>query len=166
MDERDLEILAILQKDGRVPFTEIAKELGVAEGTVRNRVAKLQGNQTLQIVGMLDPHQLGYDAPAIIGLSIRPPHLEEAAEALAMLPEVSYLIMVSGGFDLLVEVMCEDRQCLATFLREKVQKIVGVQRTETFTILHTYKMAHGARPVFFREGNEEENQRDENGANK
>lgn len=164
MDERDLEIVAMLQKDGRVPFTEIAKELGVAEGTVRNRVARLQENQTLQIVGMLDPHEMGYDAPAIIGLSIRPPHLEEAAEALAMLPEVSYLIMISGGFDLLVEVMCENRQCLATFLREKVQNIVGVQRTETFMILHTYKMSHGARPVFFRQSEAEENQRLGNGA--
>jgi Lrp/AsnC family transcriptional regulator for asnA, asnC and gidA len=152
MDERDLEILAILQKDGRVPFTEIAKKLGVAEGTVRNRVAKLQENQTLQIVGMLDPHRLGYEAPAIIGLSIRPPHLEEAAEAIAMLPEVSYLIMVSGEFDLLVEVMCENRQRLADFLREKLQNIVGVQRTDTFMILHTYKMAHGAQPVFSKRG--------------
>lgn len=131
-----------------MPFTEIAKELGVAEGTVRNRVAKLQENQTLQILGMLDPHQLGYEAPAIIGLSIRPPLLEEAAEAIALLPEVSYLIMVSGGFDLLVEVMCQNRQSLAAFIRETLQNIVGVQRTETFMILHTYKMAHGARPVF------------------
>lgn len=163
LDERDLEILAILQKDGRVPFTEIAKELGVAEGTVRNRVAKLQENQTLQILGMLDPHQLGYEAPAIIGLSIRPPHLEEAAEAIALLPEVSYLIMVSGGFDLLVEVMCENRQSLATFIRETLQNIVGVQRTETFMILHTYKMAHGARPVFNKKGGTQEGAESANG---
>ena len=152
MDERDLEILAILQKDGRVPFTEIAKELGVAEGTIRNRVARLQEKQTLQIIGMVDPHQMGYDAPAIIGVSVQPPYLEKAAAAIAELPEVSYLIMVSGEFDLLVEVMCENRQCLATFLRETLQNIVGVQRTETHMILHTYKMAHGARPVFGKQG--------------
>jgi Lrp/AsnC family transcriptional regulator for asnA, asnC and gidA len=151
MDERDLEILAILQKDGRVPFTEIAKKLGVAEGTVRNRVARLQEKQTLQIIGMVDPHQMGYDAPAIIGVSVQPPHLEDAAAAIADLPEVSYLIMVSGEFDLLVEVMCSNRQYLATFLRETLQNIVGVQRTETYMILHTYKMAHGAQPVFGRQ---------------
>jgi len=147
MDERDLEILEYLRKDGRIPFTEIAKEMGVAEGTIRNRVAKMQESQTLQIIGMADPHQLGFDAPAIIGLSIQPSYLEEAAEAIAALPEVSYLIMVAGEFDLMVEVMCQDRQSLANFLREKLTQIVGVQRTETFMILHTYKMALGAQPV-------------------
>jgi Lrp/AsnC family transcriptional regulator, regulator for asnA, asnC and gidA len=147
MDERDLEILEFLRQDGRIPFTEIAKELGVTEGTIRNRVAKLQENRILQIIGMADPHQLGYDAPAIIGLSVQPPHLEKVAEAIAALPEVSYLILVSGEYDLMVEVMCRDRQTLATFLREKLQQIEGVQRTETFMILHTYKMALGAQPM-------------------
>ena len=151
MDDRDLEILAILQKDGRAPFTEIAKELGVAEGTIRNRVARMQEKQTLQIIGMVDPHQMGYDAPAIIGVSVQPPYLEDAAAAIAELPEVSYLIMVSGEFDLLVEVMCENRRCLATFLRETLQNIIGVRRLETYMILHTYKMAHGAQPVFGRQ---------------
>lgn len=147
MDERDLEILKFLRQDGRIPYTEIAKELGVTEGTIRNRVAKLQENRILQIVGMADPHQLGYDAPAIIGLSVQPPHLEKVAEAIAALPEVSYLILVAGEYDLMVEVMCRDRQTLATFLREKLQQIEGVQRTETFMILHTYKMALGAQPM-------------------
>ena len=147
MDDRDIEILEYLRKDGRIPFTEIAKEMGIAEGTVRNRVAKLQESQTLQIIGLADPHRLGYDAPAIIGLSIQPPYLEEVAEAIAALPEVSYLIMVAGEFDLMVEVLCQDRQTLARFLREKLTQIVGVQRTETFMILHTYKMALGAQPV-------------------
>jgi len=155
MDERDLKILAILQKDGRVPFTEIAKELGVAEGTIRNRVARLQEKQTLQIIGMVDPHHLGYDAPAIIGVSVQPPYLEDAAAVIAGLPEVSYLIMVSGQFDLLVEVMCKNRQILATFLRETLQNIAGVQRIETHMILHTYKMAHGARPVLSKLGTAE-----------
>lgn len=147
MDERDIEILEYLRKDGRIPFTEIAKEMGVAEGTIRNRVAKLQENRVLQIIGLADPHRLGYDAPAIIGVSVQPPHLETVADAIAALPEVSYLIMVSGEYDLMVEVMCRDRQTLAAFLREKLQLIEGVVRTETFMILHTYKMALGAQPV-------------------
>ena len=147
MDERDFEILEFLRRDGRIPFTEIAKEIGVAEGTVRNRVAKLQENKTLQIIGLTDPHRLGYDAPAIIGVSVQPPFLESVAEAIAALPEVSYLIMVAGEYDLIVEVLCRDRQTLADVLREKLQQIEGVLRTKTFIILHTYKMAMGAQPV-------------------
>ena len=147
MDEIDRAILAYLQKDGRTPFTEIAKELGVAEGTVRNRVARLQEDHALQIIGMVDPRRVGYDAPALIGVSIQPPHMETAAAEIAAWQEVSYLIMVSGEFDLIVEVLCRDREHLADFLRDRLQQATGVQRTQTFMILHTYKMAHGAQPV-------------------
>jgi Lrp/AsnC family transcriptional regulator for asnA, asnC and gidA len=103
--------------------------------------------QIFQIIGIVDPHKVGYDAPALVGVNIQPPHLEEAAVAIASLPEVSYLIMVSGEFDLMVEVLCRDRGHLAAFLTDQLQNVVGVQRTQTFMILHTYKMAYGARPV-------------------
>ncbi len=147
MDELDLSILSYLQKDGRKRFTEIAKELGVAEGTVRYRVAKLQEEHGLQFVGMVDPRRIGFDAPAIIGVSIQSPYLDEAAARIAAWPEVSYLILVSGEYDLMVELMCRDREHLAAFLRDKLLKVAGVVRTQTFTILHTYKLASGARPV-------------------
>jgi len=146
MDALDLQILERLQANGRSRYTAIAKDLGVAEGTIRNRVGKLMDDGALQIIGMVDPHKIGYNAPALIGISIQPPHLDTAASAIAALPQVSYLILVSGGFDLMVEVMCEDRECLATFLRDELHNIPGVQRTETFTILHTYKMSHSAQP--------------------
>ncbi len=148
MDELDQDIISFLRKDGRMRYTQIAKELGVTEGTVRNRVSKLQEDKTIQIIGMTDPHRMGYEAPALIGVNIQPPHLEEAAAAIASLPEVSYLILVSGEYDLIVEVLCRDREHLATFLREHLQTVVGIQRTQSFMILHTYKMAHGAVPVF------------------
>ena len=151
MDELDREIIEYLRTDGRMRFTKIAEELSVTEGTVRNRVAKLQDDKIIQIIGMTDPHRMGYEAPAMICVNIQPPHLEEAAAAIAALPEVSYLVLVSGEFDLLVEVQCRDREHLVTFLHESLQTIPGVQRTQTFMILHTYKMAHGAQPVFTNE---------------
>lgn len=147
MDELDREILKFLREDGRMRFTHIAEELGVTEGTVRNRVARLQDEKVVQIIGMTDPHRMGFEAPAMICVNIQPPHLETAAAAIAALPEVSYLILVSGEFDLIVEVQCRDREHLVTFLHENLQTIAGVQRTQTFMILHTYKMAHGAKPV-------------------
>ena len=128
-------------------FTEIAKTLGVAEGTVRNRVAKLLEDQTVQIIGVLDPHRMGYHAPAIIGVSIQPPHLEKAAAEIASMPEVSYLIMVAGEYDLIVEVFCRDREHLAAFLNDQLLHVAGVQRAQTSFILHTYKVAHGAKTV-------------------
>lgn len=160
MDELDQEIIRFLRSDGRMRFTKIADELGVAEGTIRNRVARLQEEKILQIIGMTDPHRMGYEAPALIGVSIQPPHLEKVAAAIASMPEVSYLILVSGEYDLIVEVMCRDREHLAQFLREQLQSVVGIQRTQTFMILHTYKMAHGAQPVFARADTADDNRAD------
>lgn len=150
MDELDRDIINFLRHDGRMRYTRIAEALGVTEGTVRNRVARLEEDKTIQIIGMTDPHRMGYEAPAMICVNIQPPHLEEAAAAIAAMPEVSYLILVSGEYDLLVEVQCRDREHLVSFLHEHLQKVVGLQRTQTFMILHTYKMAHGAEPVFTR----------------
>ncbi|MGD8403331.1 MAG: Lrp/AsnC family transcriptional regulator [Anaerolineales bacterium] len=146
MDKIDLELIAILQKDGRTPFTEIAKQLNISEGTVRNRLSRLQEQEVIQIIGMVDPYNLGFDAPAMIGISVEPPKLESAAEIIATFEEVSYLIMVSGEFDLLVEVMCQNREALAEFLNQKLRQVPGVTRTQTYLILRTFKMAYGASP--------------------
>jgi Lrp/AsnC family transcriptional regulator for asnA, asnC and gidA len=146
MDQIDLEIISFLQSDGRTPFTDIAKALDISEGTVRNRVARLIDDRVLQIVGMVDPYRLGFDAPAVISISVQPPLLEKVADTISKFPEVSYLIMVSGDFDLLVEVLCRDRDHLATFLNEKILRVPGINHTQTSMILRTYKMAYGALP--------------------
>jgi Lrp/AsnC family transcriptional regulator for asnA, asnC and gidA len=147
VDELDRGIVELLQTDGRRPYTEIAQRLGVSEGTVRNRVARLVEEQVLHIVGMVDPYQLGMDAPALIGVTLLPDDWDPAIRAIANFEEVSYLVLVSGEFDLMVEVMCRDRDHLADFLNEKLRRVPGVVRTQTFTILRTYKMAYGARPI-------------------
>jgi Lrp/AsnC family transcriptional regulator for asnA, asnC and gidA len=146
MDQIDLDIISFLQSDGRTPFTDIAKALDISEGTVRNRVARLLQERVLQIIGMVDPYRLGFDAPAVISVSVQPPLLETVANTISKFPEVSYLIMVSGEFDLLVEVLCKDRDHLATFLNEKMLRVPGITNTQTSMILHTFKMAYGALP--------------------
>lgn len=147
MDKIDKKIINILQTDGRTPFTEIAKRVNISEGTVRNRVTRLLDSKVIQVIGLIDPYQLGFDAPAIIGVSVDPPMLDQAAKEIANFEEVSYLIMVSGEYDLMVEVMCRDRNTLATFLNERLRKVSGVTRTQTSIILRTFKMAYGAQPT-------------------
>jgi len=147
LDKIDRDIIEILQRDGRCPYTEIAKQLQISEGTVRKRVARLTESQVIQIVGLIDPGRLGFDAPAIIGVSVDPPQLEAAAKQIATFPEVSYLIMVSGLFDLIVEVLCKDRADLVQFLNKKLHQVPRVNSTQTFLTLQTYKMAYGARPM-------------------
>lgn len=141
MDRLDYEILSVLQRDGRRSFTEIGKAVGVSEGTIRKRVTRLVDDGVIRIIGLVDPHLVGFDAPAMIQVSVSPPHLEEAAQAIAQFPEVSYLLMVSGDFDLIVEVRCRNREHLASFIRDQLQKVPGVQRTVSSLVLHTYKLA-------------------------
>ncbi len=147
-DELDLAILELLRSDGRKPYTEIAQALSVSEGTVRNRVARLLEKGVMQIVGLIDPIRMGFDAPAIIGVNIHNADVEEVARQIAQFPEVSYLIMVSGGFDLIIEVICRDREHFTQFLNQQLRKIPGVAQTESFFILRTVKMAYGADPYF------------------
>lgn len=147
MDKLDLSILASLQTDGRRPFTDIAQELGVSEGTVRNRVSKLIDKNVLHIVGLVDPGSLGFNAPAIIGVSVNEGDIEQIAAGIAAHPEVSYLVMVSGEFDLIVEVLCKNREHLANFINYKLRRVDGVERTQTFMTLRTFKMAYGSPPI-------------------
>ena len=147
MDQIDLDIITLLQHDGRMAYTEVAKTLNISEGTVRNRVSRLMDKGVLQIVGLVNPNQLGYEAPAMIGVNIQPPNLIKAAEIIAAFPEVSYLIMVSGEFDLFVEVFCRDRSHLAEFLNEKLLQVPGIERVQSFITLQTFKMASGAVPT-------------------
>ncbi len=147
-DELDLAILEMLRTDGRKPYTEIAQALSVSEGTVRNRVARMIEKGVMQIVGLIDPVRMGYDAPAMIGVNLHNADVEEVARHIAHFPEVSYLIMVSGGFDLMVEVICRDREHFTQFLNQKLRKVPGVAQTQSFFILRTIKMAYGADPYF------------------
>ncbi len=147
-DDLDLAILELLRSDGRKPYTEIAQTLQVSEGTVRNRVARLTEHGVMQIVGLIDPVRMGYDAPAMIGVNVHNADIDEVAKRVASFPEVSYLIMVSGGFDLIVEVICRDREHFTRFINQKLRKIPGVAQTQSFLILKTVKMAYGADPYF------------------
>ena len=140
MDDLNFALLTHLQADGRKPFTEIAKALDVSEGTVRNRVAKMTADRTLQIIGLVDPHQAGFDCPALIQVAVEPEHTEAAIDEISTFPEVSYLLSIAGDFDLLVEVMCRDLDSLSEFITHRLRKVPGVKNTHTTFILKTHKV--------------------------
>jgi Lrp/AsnC family transcriptional regulator for asnA, asnC and gidA len=142
LDDLDVEIIRRLQYNGRMPFTQIAAELGVSEGAVRRRVKRLTESAVLQIVAIAEPQYLGWNAAAMIGVSVQAGQTDAVAHEVAQFPEVSYLFMASGEFDLFVEVYCRDREHFVAFLSERLQKIPGVQHTRTFTILKMYKLSY------------------------
>ena len=100
MDELDLIILNALQADGRTPFTQIAKKAGVAESTIRSRYASLVEQGIVQTIAVIDPFAVGYNAPALIGISVKPGTIYSVAGSLEKLPEVSYLVLTLGAGDI------------------------------------------------------------------
>jgi Lrp/AsnC family transcriptional regulator for asnA, asnC and gidA len=142
LDELDRAIISFLQYDGRLPFTKIAAELGITEGTVRRRVKQLTEEHKLQIVGVVEPQELGWNEAAMIGISVTSNLLNEVADEIAQLPEVSYLFQAAGDFDFFAEVYCRDREHFVSFLNNKLQQIPGVERTQSFMILKIHKLSY------------------------
>jgi Lrp/AsnC family transcriptional regulator for asnA, asnC and gidA len=142
LDETDRAIIARLQYDGRMSFTDIAAELNISEGTVRRRVKNLTESGVLQVVAVVEPQFLGWNAAGMIGVTVQAGQIDAVAQQIAQFPEVSYLFMASGEFDLFVEVFCQDREHFVSFLNQKLHQVAGVQRTQTFMILKMYKLSY------------------------
>ena len=142
ISELDKRIIEHLQKDGRRPFTQIATALGVSEATVRARTNRLIARGILQIVGVTDPLKLGFQQQAMIGVRCEASQLLEAAEVINAFPEVDYLVVTAGSYDLLVEVVCEDNEALLHFLTDKLRRVAGVRETETFVYLRMLKQVY------------------------
>jgi Lrp/AsnC family transcriptional regulator for asnA, asnC and gidA len=147
MDELDELILQTLQEDGRTPFTQIAKQAGVSETTIRSRYHALEEAGIVRTVGVVDPFALGFQAPAVIALAVDADRIEHVARTIAELPEVSYLVMTLGSSDLTVEVFCRDLPHLTELVTKKIGRIPGVRSTETLMIARTYKLSYGWRPL-------------------
>jgi len=122
-------------------LTIIAKKLKVSIGTVRNRLSKLIEENTVQIIGRIEPDRVGFHAYARIFISVKPAKLiQTTAKKLSMLPEVSFLAMISGKYDLELNVQCRDNHHLIE-LMEKIHAIEGVYETETNMYLKVFKIA-------------------------
>ncbi len=147
MDDLDRLILQTLQQDGRTPFTHIARQAGVSETTVRLRYRALVEAGVIRTVGIVDPYALGFQAPAIVGVTVAPGQVDEVAQQIAELPEVSYLVMTLGAFDLVMEVFCRDLGHLTDFLLHHIHQIPGVRSTQTLMIARSYKLSYRWSPL-------------------
>lgn len=146
VDDLDRRIIALLQSNGRRPFAGIGDELMISEGTVRQRYRRLVDSGVLQVVGVADPFKIGYSTMAMIGINvaIEANHgVDAVATDISTFPEVSYAVMSTGSFDLIVEVIMPTHEQFARFLTETLHRVPGVRRTETFMLLRVYKMALG-----------------------
>ena len=98
-------IIALLQADGRLQHTDLARRLGIPEATVRRRMKRLLDERVMQIVAVPDPYRIGYDTHAIIGLRVQPGRIEDVIAVLDPLPQIRYIGVTAGTYDVVVEAL-------------------------------------------------------------
>jgi Lrp/AsnC family transcriptional regulator, regulator for asnA, asnC and gidA len=139
IDDIDRSIIEVMRQDGRVAFAQIAQQLDVSPGMIRVRYNRLMEMGILKVVAITNPLRLGYTTMAMIGIRTDGDKMLEVAEKVSGLEEVIYLIVVSGRYDILCEVVCRDNADLLHFLSEKLYKVPGVRETESFMHLKIQK---------------------------
>ena len=137
IDEVDRQILAILMNDANTPYTDIAKTIHVSGGTVHVRMNKLIGMGIVTGSSLtVDYNKLGYDVSAFLGIFLeRSSYYDEVAEQLKKIPEVVEAYYTTGIYSIFSKIICHDTTHLKEVLHDKIQKINGIQRTETFITL-------------------------------
>jgi Lrp/AsnC family transcriptional regulator for asnA, asnC and gidA len=141
LDDLGKRIVEELQSDGRRSYATIAKNVGLSEAAVRQRVRRMIDAGLLQIVAVTDPLQVGFTRQAMLAVRCDG-DVRGVADVLADLPEVSYVVHVAGAFDLLAEVVCEDDDHLLDLLNSRIRSLPGVRSTETFVYLKLRKQRY------------------------
>ncbi len=143
LDSLDIRIIVELQEDARKSLREIAEKLGVAEGTVYNRINKLRKMGIIKkFIPIVDYSKLGFDITAIIGITAEGGYLVEVEELLAKEPNVTAVYDVTGEFDVITVARFRSRSELNNFIK-RVASLEHVKRTYTMLVLNVVKETHG-----------------------
>jgi Lrp/AsnC family transcriptional regulator, regulator for asnA, asnC and gidA len=141
LDDVNKRIIEQLQQDGRMSYAALAKVVGLSEAAVRQRVQRLLDSDVMQIVAVTDPLTLGFARQAMIGIKVEG-DMRPVAKSLAEVPEVDYVVICAGGYDLLAELVCTDDDHLLSLLNDTIRAIPGVTATETFVYLKLAKQSY------------------------
>jgi len=138
LDKTDSEIIDILTA-GYVPNSVIARKLGLTEGTVRQRIKKLKDNGAVNIKALRNPNVLDNQQLVIISATVTESRLlDTKAQEVSELDDVLSVSIVSGQYDLLIEVLVDSNKGLVRFLTESLSSIQGISKTESFVVLKSY----------------------------
>jgi len=140
LDDRDLKIINMLEKNARTAFTAIAKVLGVSESTVRKRVGELEKEGVIKgYCVVLDPKKLGFDSVSLVGIDTTPDKFLEVAKKIAEFDEIKSLSTSTGDHMIMAEIWIKDNKTLTDFIENKVSMLDGVTRVCPAIISHTLK---------------------------
>ncbi|HZH67061.1 MAG TPA: Lrp/AsnC ligand binding domain-containing protein [Flavisolibacter sp.] len=137
IDKLDLSIIQQLMHDANISYVEIGKKLFVSAGTIHVRIKKLQEAGIINgIKYSVDLKKMGYDVIAFIGIFLEKSSLYDAvAKDLKKIPEIVRMNYTTGNYSIFAEIVCQDIVQLRRVLHDELQKIKGIERTETFISL-------------------------------
>lgn len=143
IDDLDRKLIIELQENGREGYVNLAKKMGVVEGTIRKRIKNLLGKNLIKIVAVPNMRKLGYSFIGIAGIQVKMENLRQVAETLAKNEHICYLAFVTGRYDLMAIVVTQSPEELSRFIEREISAIPSILRTETFVNLDTIKGGAG-----------------------
>ncbi len=137
IDNVDLKILSLLIEDANMPYTEVGKKVFVSGGTVHVRMRKMEEMGIVKGAQLnIDYAKIGWDITAFLGIYLDKSSLySEVAKELLKIPEIVNIHYTTGNYSIFAKIICRDTQHLREVLHDKIQKVTGIQRTETFISL-------------------------------
>lgn len=146
IDNVDLKILNLLKKNAKMPYTEIAKQVYVSGGTVHVRMKKMEEMGIVTKTTLkLNYSKLGYDITCFLGVYLQKSSLYDiVVEELRKIPEIVKIHYTTGKYNIFIKIYCKDTNHLKDVLHDKIQKVEGIDSTETFMSLEESM----SRPLF------------------
>ncbi len=139
LDAVDRRLIELLQQDGRISHSELARRIGISEATVRSRLQRLIREEIIQVVAVSNPLKLGFGVVGSLRLEVEVRHLERILRELQAIPCLWHIVQTAGGGAIDAEFVLENLEELRTLLYERIGRIEGVRRTETTLFLHYVK---------------------------
>ena len=139
LDQLDCQMIELLQKDGRISNTEIAKKIGMSEATVRTRLNRLIQEEFIQIVAVSNPIKLGFKIVGNIRIHVEIKKMDMIITELKKLKPLWFVVQTTGGTGIDTEFVAKSLDELNELIFEKINKIDGVIKTETSLFLNYIK---------------------------
>lgn len=146
IDEIDYKLILELQKNARQKYVAIARELGMSEAGVRKRMARLLDQGIIQLTAVPAPGKVGYHSAALVGIHVKMGQIEKVAKQLTDHPNIQFVGIMAGQYDMFITVLCHSPTHLAKFLTEDLSQVEGITSLESFVILKTNKRAYWCLP--------------------
>jgi len=139
MDLTDRRIVELLSQNARRSNVELARELGVSEGTVRKRIDRLVSSGAVKLVGLVDPQAVGYPTRVLISVAVETSRLSEVGDLFVSMPEVVNVYWSTGEFDYVVDAVFRSDQELQPFLADRLGQVPGVRQSQVAHVLRQAK---------------------------